>query len=196
MPDITTSSWFPVVTLLLGYAAKSLDEWLGYRRNARREREAREAVRRDQVFERRTSFQRQTLLDLQEAAMQLARSVGAINHQDKLAYNSTGEWSKQQLPDDLSEGNRLAQARTGMLGARVRDDSIRELLAKLKTHSQETISSPSREDSERALKSMALAHDELNQHIGEVLRKLDDEQDGDRPLPRRVLPTLRAPEFT
>lgn len=115
--------------------------------------------------------------------MQLARSVGAINHQDKLAYNSTGEWSKQQLPDDLSEGNRLAQARTGMLGARVRDDSIRELLAKLKTHSQETISSPSREDSERALKSMALAHDELNQHIGEVLRKLDDEQDGDRPLP-------------
>ena len=143
MPDITTSSWFPVVTLLLGYAAKSLDEWLGYRRNARREREAREAVRRDQVFERRTSFQRQTLLDLQEAAMQLARSVGAINHEDKLAYNSTGEWSKQQLPDDLSEGNRLAQARTGMLGARVRDDSIRELLAKLKTHSQETISSPS-----------------------------------------------------
>jgi hypothetical protein len=79
MPEITTSSWFPVLTLLLGYATKSLTDWLEHRRNTRREREAREAVRRDQRFERRTSFQRQTLLDLQEASMQLARSVGAIH---------------------------------------------------------------------------------------------------------------------
>jgi hypothetical protein len=61
-------------------------------------------VRRDQLFERRTTFQRQTLLDLQEASTQLARSVGAINHQERVAHRSTGKWSKQLVPDDLDEG--------------------------------------------------------------------------------------------
>ena|ERR1700730_2414078 len=89
MPDITTSIWFPVLTLLLGYATKSLSEWLEYRRTTRREREAREAVRRDQLFERRTTFQRQTLLDLQETSVQLLRSVVRITVIDKSAYHST-----------------------------------------------------------------------------------------------------------
>jgi hypothetical protein len=133
MPDVITSSWFPVLTLLLGFATKSLSDWLENRRNTRRERAAREAVRREQLFERRTSFQRQTLLEIQEASMQLVRSVGAIHHEDKMAYRSTGEWGKQRVGDDLSEANRLAQARTGMLAARVRDDTIRELIGKLKT---------------------------------------------------------------
>src|ERR1700745_2000812 len=121
MPNITTSSWFPVLTLLIGFATKSLMDWLQHRHTAKREREAREAVRRDQLFERRTSFQRETLLALQEASMQLARSVGAIHHQDEMAYRSSGKWSKQLLSDELDEGNRLAQARTGMVGARGRD---------------------------------------------------------------------------
>jgi hypothetical protein len=173
MPDITTSIWFPVLTLLLGYATKSLSEWLEYRRTTRREREAREAVRRDQLFERRTTFQRQTLLDLQETSVQLLRSVVRITVIDKSAYHSTGEWSKQ-LPDGLGEDNRLAQARIGMLGARVRDDAIRELLAKLKTHSVQAILSSTPDDTERVMSSMGLVYDELNQRIGEVLRKLDD----------------------
>jgi hypothetical protein len=175
MPDITTSNWFPILTLLLGYATKSLSDWLEYRRNTRREREAREAVRRDKLFEQRTDFQRQTLLDLQEACMQLARSVGAIHHQDEMAFRSTKKWCKQLLSDDLDEGNRLAQARTGMLGARVRDETIRELIDKFKTYSAEAIDSPTPNDSERAVISMTVVFAELNQRIGEVLRKLDDD---------------------
>ena len=61
-----------------------------------------------------------------------------------------------------------------MLGARVRDDTIRELIDKLKTASEEAIGSPTLKDSERAVISMAVVFDELNQRIGEVLRKLDD----------------------
>ena len=106
--------------------------------------------------------------------MQLARSVGAIHHQDEMAYRSSGKWSKQLLSDELDEGNRLAQARTGMLGARVRDDAIRDLIDKLKTHSAEAINSPTPKDSERAISNMTVVFDELNQRIGEVLRKLDD----------------------
>jgi hypothetical protein len=174
MADITTSSWFPVVTLLIGFATKSVSDWFEHRRSIRREREAREALRRDQFFERRTSFQRQTLLDLQDASMQLVRSVGAIHHQDKMIYASTNQWGKQRVGDDLSETNRLAQARTGMLGPRVRDGTVRELVSKLKTHSVEVLRSETLEDSERADLALIIIHDKLNERIGEVLRNLDD----------------------
>ena len=181
MPEITTSSWFPVVTLLLGYATKSLSDWLEHRRNTRREREAREAARRDKLYEQRISFQRQTLLDLQEASAQLARSVGAVTHQDRMAYRSTGKWRKALLSDELNEGNRLAQARTGMLGPRVRDDATRQLVDKLKTRSAEAVNSPTPQDCERADIDVTLIYTELNQRIGEVLRKLDDAEQVDFP---------------
>jgi hypothetical protein len=53
-------------------------------------------VRHDKLFEQRIGFQRQTLLDLQEASMQLARSVAAIHHQDVMAYRSTGKWASSR----------------------------------------------------------------------------------------------------
>ena len=133
------------------------------------------------MFEQRTGFQRQTLLDLQEASIQLARAVAAIHHQDKIAYRTTGKWGKQSVSDDLSEGIRVAQARTGMLGARVRDDAIRELIDKLKNRSVEAVSSPTPEDSDRADIGVTVIYDELNQRIGEVLRKLDDAEQVDFP---------------
>ena len=87
-----TVGWFPVLTLLLGYAVKAASDWLQHRRTSERERQAREAARQDQLFERRTTFQRQTLLDLQEAVMRLARSSGAMHHQDVMAFRKTGKW--------------------------------------------------------------------------------------------------------
>jgi hypothetical protein len=169
------------LTLLLGFVTKSATDWLQDRRNTRREREAREAARRDQLFERRTTFQRETLLDLQEAAAQLARSTGAIHHVDNTAYRSIGKWREQLLSDELDEGNRLAQVRTVMLGARVRDDIVRELIDKLKTCSTEAIHSPTKEESDRALIGMTAIYDRLNKRIGEVLRKLDDVEQVDLP---------------
>jgi hypothetical protein len=180
MPDTATVGWFPVLTALLGtslgYAAKFFTDWLHDRRSAEREREARGAVRRDQLFERRTTFQRQTLLDLQEAALELARAVGLAHHQDYLAFRATGQWGKQLIGEDLSERERLAHARTSLLGARVRDDPTRELVTKLKNYAGETVHSETRDESERALLGMGLALEELNQRVGEVLRKLDEEE--------------------
>jgi hypothetical protein len=63
---IASASWFPVLTLLLGFVTASISDWLRDRRAGLREREARETGRREQLFQRRTTFQRQTLLELQE----------------------------------------------------------------------------------------------------------------------------------
>ena len=53
---------------------------------------ARGAARWDQILERRNAFQRQTLLDLQEALMKLGRTCGQMHHQDVMTYRQTGEW--------------------------------------------------------------------------------------------------------
>jgi len=47
----------------------------------------------------------------------------------------TGKWQKQLLDEELSERARLAQARTSMLSVRVRDESVRNLVAAVKQHS-------------------------------------------------------------
>jgi len=121
--------WFPIVTLLLGYILSSISESVRHRRTLEREREAREAERRDKAFERRVTFQRATLLELQDAIMDLMRTSGAMHHQDIMALKRTGQWQKQFYGDELSEAHRLAMARTTVLTVRVRDIRVRELVA-------------------------------------------------------------------
>jgi hypothetical protein len=86
------SGWFPALTLLVGFGVKSVSDWFQDRRALRREREARTEARRDQLRERRSDFQRQTLLDLQEAASDLIRACGAIYVQNVAAFRQTGLW--------------------------------------------------------------------------------------------------------
>jgi len=121
--------WFPIVTLLLGYILSSISESVRHRRTLEREREAREAERRDKAFERRVTFQRATLLEFQDAIMDLMRTSGAMHHQDIMALKRTGQWQKQFYGDELSEAHRLAMARTTVLTVRVRDIRVRELVA-------------------------------------------------------------------
>jgi hypothetical protein len=169
MPD-TPAGWFPVFTLLLGYATKAVSDWLQHRRTSERERQAREAARLDRLSERRTNFQRQTLLDLQEAVMQLIRTTGAMHHRDVMAFRKTGEWQKQLFGEELSENNRLANVRCSMLAVRVRDDSVRDLVAVVKSHAGDAGMCASQEEGERAMRAMAAESEKLNQRIGELLR--------------------------
>jgi len=171
---MTLGSLLPIFTLLLGYATSSLSEWLRDRRAREREREAREATRSDQLYERRTNFQRQTLLDLQDALMDLVRTAGAMHHKDVTAYRGTGRWQKQFYDEQLDESARFAQARTSMLNVRVRDEAIRELVKEVKDHINSAGAAANREDSERSLASMASTFEKLNQRLGQILRELDD----------------------
>src|SRR5262245_2512538 len=113
MPDGT--GWFPVLALLLGYALKAFTDWWHRRRTSKRERESTDEALSSHFLERRIAFQRQTLLDLQEAVMQLMRTTSVINLQDSAAFRETGQWHKEGLGDELSENHRLASARATML---------------------------------------------------------------------------------
>ena len=173
VPEITTTTWFPVLTLLIGYGTKALSDWIQSRRVVARDREVREAARHDQRVAQRITFQRETLLELQEVSMQLSRATGRANHLDEMAYRESNSWSKSLLPDDLDEGYRMAQARVLMLGVRVRNENIRKLADQLKQCSTATLFSAQRDEANRAMATMISVHDELHKRIGELLRQID-----------------------
>lgn len=190
MADTASSGWLPALTALLGFVTASVLDWLRDRRaeqrernaaerTAAREREARDAARREQRFERRTAFQRQTLLDLQEATLRLVRATGEMNHLDTVASRGGGEWGKQLFGEDLNDRARLAQAQTTVLGVRVRDDAVRNGIKIVKNECVAATSSRSEEEAKRAMHRMSDAFDEMNERLGEILRKLDDDEDLD-----------------
>jgi hypothetical protein len=166
--------WFPVLTLILGYALNSVSEAVRHRRAVEREREARNAETQMKAFERRITFQRATLLDLQDAIMNLMRTSGAMHHKDHMTFKQTGQWQKQLYGEELSDANRLAMARTTMLTVRVRDGKVRELVARLKGYTADALISKTPEKSDAAAYEMSVVFEKLNEQIGELLRELDD----------------------
>ena len=131
---------------------------------------------RTQLAERRASFQRQTLLDLQEAVFDLMRATGAMHHQDEMAYRKTGQWEKQLHGEELNQKAQLAMRRVSMLSTRVRDISLRELIEKFRTHCVEATVSGTRESSRDGLDNAVASFDLVQKRVGELLRTLDDEE--------------------
>ena len=127
------TGWFPAFTLLLGYGTKYLSDWFQHTRAVERERETRRETRRDVIAERRTQFQRQTLLDLQPALLDLARNAGKMHVHDLKGYRATNRFHAELYPSDVDEGFRAASALTSMLAVRVNDERVRMLTAAFKS---------------------------------------------------------------
>jgi uncharacterized membrane protein len=192
MPDSATSStstsWFPLFTAFLGYVTSSISEWLRDRRASERERataeatgsrerEAREAARRVQLFERRVSFQRETLLNLQDAVVKLSRTAGRMHHIDEMEYRKAGRWGGHLFPEGLSDEAHQANVTIMVLTARVRDDRVREMVKTFRSHANRVGISLTKEADSEALHKMSEVLEPLHERIGEVLRKLDDDED-------------------
>jgi hypothetical protein len=142
-----------------------------------REREAREAARKAQLFECRANFQRETLLALQDAVVKLTRAAGKMNHLDEMEYRKTGQWGGKLFPEELSDNEHTANVTVMVLSARVRDDRIRQLAETFREHANRIGSSRTKELAGETLQKMAETLAPLHERIGEVLRKLDDDED-------------------
>jgi len=173
MPDPV--GCFPVFTLLLGYGAKYLSDWFQDKRTLERERETRRAIRQDVIAERRTQFQRQTLLDLQPAVMDMARQTGKMHHHDLMGYRTTGIFHLQTYPDDVNENFRAATALTSMLSVRVNDHEVRALTAAFKSAASDVGVAKNPADSDSSMDTMSQLFIELQERIGIVLRALDED---------------------
>ena len=182
MPDTTAPVWLPVATLFLGFVTSSFNELLRDKRTANREKQARHEKRGDDAFERHNSFQRSTLLELQEALFSLSRSTGALQFQYLMNHNNE-KWHEQERATDLSENYRLAYIKAMMLWVRIDDEKIRELCTYMASHSAAAIDFPSKADEASKMENvrkiatsvaaMTQTLQQINHRAGEVLRELD-----------------------
>jgi hypothetical protein len=120
--------------------------------------------------ERHRSFQRDTCVELQDALHGLLRMSARAQLEDKKAFVQGGAWGKQQLSDEVNEGESLAIRRVVILKERISDDALRSDITNLleKLGRLTLANSPHEaENLEGQIISDGIA---VMEHIGKVLR--------------------------
>ena len=169
--------WLPVLSAFGGFAFASFNDYFKDKRASERDREARDATRKLQQLERRTTFQRQTLLDLQESAHKMGQVCGTIFFMRRERFLETGVWGEEDIPKDLNEDLRQSVSRTVMLSVRVRSDSVRDVVGTFKGFATGSATASTKADAQKSLSDMSRALGPLHESIGSVLRKLDDDEE-------------------
>lgn len=159
--------------VIAGGALTLIAGWLADNRLNQREHARRNEERRERIAIRRNDFQRETLLALQLASQKLIRNTSASLHQDILAHRTSGQWQRQQLPDDLSDEHLRWTTETMLLASRVRDDEVRSLADQLRDQAARIGLSSSELEAERRLGEAAIVHAALIARIGLLIREID-----------------------
>ena len=170
-----SSDLIPVASFAAGVVGTLGAQGLRERFTTTREREARTAER--EVA--RDAFQRQTLLELQDAILRLVRSTTQLRRHHRAVYAEKGTYARESDPPGLGEEHRDAMANTTHLRQRVLDDDLREhVRAVQELCAQITMPPPGDSDQVAARRTeeaqIRLAHEvnDLEDRLGRALRAL------------------------
>jgi hypothetical protein len=100
-----------------------------------------------------------------------------MNHRDEMEYRKSGKWGGQLFSEELNDSAHTANVTIMVLTTRVRDERIRELVTTFRSQANRVGISKTREAAKEALEQMSTVLEPLHERIGEVLRKLDDDED-------------------
>jgi len=173
--SVESQQWFPVATLLAGFAANGILEWFRHRSSSSREVAARVAERCRAIEERRARFQRESLLALQEAMVDLTRAVANGHFHDLRAFRQGNGWRKTYLPEDVDQAIREANQQTALLNERVADENVRKAVEYAKGLASGIFFTSDSATAEGMMTKLGNASIEVQKQIGIVLRKLDEE---------------------
>ena len=152
---------------VIGAAASIATAWLAARSSHDLER----AKSREERSEQARAFQRQTLLELQEAVHDVLRLVIRCYHEDHLAHRAGQDWSKIVLSEEVSVGVRLALRRVFILVERVADDDLRVSVKHLTGTAERVLMAHSEKEARSHLDKITQDYEPLNEEIGTVLRR-------------------------
>lgn len=164
--------WIPIATLILGYVGSLVTESFRDKRLATRERLASEAEREEFRTRRRDDFQRETLIELQDALLEVARQAGDLYHWDLKQHRETGQWGRNPSPSDMDEIARRAHAKASALRVRVLDDELRKLVDEMTRTAVMIALAKSPIDAGGLLHEMSDKLVEVNERLGALLRNL------------------------
>ena len=126
---------------------------------------------REERAQQASSFQRQTLLELQEAIHDALRLVSQAHIEDREAHRATKEWGKNMLSDEVNEGIRLAQRRVAILVERVSDDDLRAKVKALMASTAPLLLARNEQESHYYLGKTTTDAETVFEGLGTVLRR-------------------------
>jgi hypothetical protein len=155
-----------LVGTIVGALASIGTTWLSTRTSYALQREK----AREERLERANAFQRQTLLDLQDAIHDGLRLVHRAYMED-LALRQKGEiWGKGLISDEVSEGVRLSQRKLAILVQRVSEDTLRQEVKAFMERAWLVSFAGSREKAEAQLNKVTGESAAVLERVGAVLR--------------------------
>ncbi|MET4675887.1 MULTISPECIES: hypothetical protein [unclassified Luteibacter] len=167
---IKPETWFPVITLILGAALKGMGDFILEGQKAKREIQARLESNAETRRARAVDFQRETLLDLQEALQGMARATGRTNFEDIMNYRATKKWQSTRLSEDASAKFQEFAVKVTRLRVRVEDDETRNMTAEFSNRCTSVSRASDENDSDLKLAEAIQVFSKLNERIGDLLR--------------------------
>ena len=179
--DGSVPSWVAIAGTLGGFVAALVADALRDGRALRREREGRAEARRIAREDARDNFERDTLLELQDASHRLIRNSGRANAYEESRFRQSGRWPRGPLPEEIG-GDISADVIRDVQRLRVRllDGALRDLASELISACVHVTLSPTQieadaEKSAAAHASLRRASDlyvALTEGIGERVRAI------------------------
>lgn len=126
-------------------------------------------------IEKHRAFQRETLIDLQDALHDELRAASLVFQADEEAFRNGGTWGKQLLGNELNQQAHLAGRRTLLLAERVANDSLRKHVQSVRGIVTQILMARDRSTAESGMIMMVSEGNSAMEHIGKVLRTLYSE---------------------
>jgi hypothetical protein len=158
---------FPFITLLLGYFGSLFTEWRRDKRLEEREKKTREALREQVIEDRRSSFQRETLLELSDILYDLGSKVSEIN--DYYKKNGAGKLSIESF---ISEEFSRIQIKISRLRVRILDENLRKLVHDTQGNSFKVIFAKNEVELKKEYNNCMDNRNNANELLGKLLREL------------------------
>lgn len=140
--------------------------WLAAYNSSRREHTKLEEDR----AERARSFQRQTLIDLQDALHDAMRLVHRIHIEDQRHHRNGQSWGKNLIDSNLDEEMRVENRKIAILIERVADDSLRKQLKQLMQKITQVLFAESEQEASSALMQVSTTALTVLEQAGTLLR--------------------------
>ena len=128
------------------------------------------AGRIEQRQDQKDEFQRQTLLEIQEAVARYGRLVGRVNYHDSIAFKETGTWMGTQVGHELSEDLLAARVRLQLLQERARDDELTKLVTVFSNRGSFVTIASSKEEATLRMDDLIESLTKVQERLGTVLR--------------------------
>jgi hypothetical protein len=128
------------------------------------------ATKDAEQIERSNNFQRQTLLDLQEALHDALRLTTQAHIRDREAHQEGADWGRNQLGESIDESLRLAFRRVAILIERVAHDELRTQIKSLMSLANAVLLARGEQEARERIALCYGAATEAMEAVGTVLR--------------------------